>query len=77
MAKSEPHRVMDETSTKVEQQSFELSVDEFCARLSATDKRVEMIRGFHFDEQRVGHIKDTEERFLARYEAFGKREVKN
>lgn len=48
----------------------EITIDEFCRRLSNTDKRVEMIGGFHADEKRAGRFKNTEARYRARFEAF-------
>jgi hypothetical protein len=51
-------------------QTFDLTVDEFCMRLSATDGRVEMIAGFHADELRQGRVKGPETAFAARFSAF-------
>lgn len=50
--------------------SFELTLDEFCTRLSSTDKRVEMIAGFHYVEKQAGRVKATEEAFAKRYADF-------
>jgi hypothetical protein len=47
-----------------------MTLQEFCTRLSITDRRVEMIGGFHSDETRNGRVKDTEANFNARYMAF-------
>ena len=55
--------------------SEEVTLDEFCARQSATDKRVELIKGFHFTEQRAGVVKDTESNFASRYVAFANQPV--
>lgn len=52
-----------------------VTLDEFCQRLSHTDKRVEMIGGFHSDEKRAGRIKDAEAAYQARYEAFTRKPV--
>lgn len=48
----------------------ELALDEFCMRKSASDKRVELIAGFHFLEKRSGQHKDTEEAYEARFQQF-------
>lgn len=47
-----------------------VTLEEFCLRLSNTDRRVEMIGGFHSDEKRAGRIKDAESAYGARYQAF-------
>jgi hypothetical protein len=47
-----------------------LTLDEFCTRLSKTDRRVELIGGFHFDERRAERFKDTESAYRSRFEAF-------
>jgi hypothetical protein len=49
---------------------FPLSLDEFCSRLSSSDKRVEMIGAFHHTEKAAGHNKDIESAYIARYSAF-------
>lgn len=51
-------------------ETFDLTLDEFCARLSAKDKRVELISGFHFTEKRAGRTKDSEAAYSARFSAF-------
>lgn len=48
----------------------ELSLSEFCARLSSSDRRVELIGGFEHAERLAGRIKDTESAYAARYAAF-------
>lgn len=47
-----------------------VTLNEFCTRLSNTDRRVELIGGFHFTETRAGRNKDTESNYQARYTAF-------
>ena len=49
---------------------FELSLDEFCARLSAADRRVELIGAFHATERAAGRVKDFEAAFAGRFVAF-------
>lgn len=55
---------------------FPLTLDEFCARLSQADKRVELIAGFHAAERKADNLKDLEANFRKRFDAFMKREVK-
>lgn len=47
-----------------------LSLDEFCTRLSQSDRRVELIGGFHSVEVRAGRTKDVESAFKARFDEF-------
>ncbi|SDY39224.1 hypothetical protein [Nitrosomonas sp. Nm58] len=47
-----------------------VTLDEFCTRLSGTDKRVEMIGAFNHVEKKAGRVKDTEESFRSRFDAF-------
>lgn len=51
-------------------EAFPLSLDEFCARLSTSDRRVELIGGFHHSERAAGHTVDTEAAFAGRFVAF-------
>lgn len=53
----------------------DLSLVEFCTRLSATVRRPELISAFEFSERRAGRVKDTAEAFQARFEKFGKTPV--
>lgn len=48
----------------------ELTLDEFCVRLSSTDRRPELLSGFHFTETRAAHLKDTEAAFRERFTAY-------
>lgn len=52
--------------------TFELSLDEFCTRLSLTDKRTEMIGAFHHSEKNKGVSKDSESNFNQRFAKFCK-----
>lgn len=54
----------------VEEQEIPLSLDEFCTRLSAADRRVELIGGFHAMEVKAGRTKDIESAFKARFDGF-------
>lgn len=47
-----------------------LTLDEFCTRLSARDRRVELIGAFASTERRAGVVKDVESAFAARFAAF-------
>lgn len=49
---------------------FPLTLDEFCTRLSQSDRRVELIGGFHAHERAAGHTKDVETAFAARFVSF-------
>lgn len=47
-----------------------LSLEEFCKRLSTLEPRVELISGFEMDERLAGRLKDTEQEFTDRFQAF-------
>lgn len=49
---------------------FPLSLEEFCKRLSASDRRVELIGAFHHVEKSAGRDRDTESAYSARFVAF-------
>lgn len=48
----------------------QVTLDEFCLRLSASVRRPELINGFYFVEKKAGCIKDHESSFRARFDAF-------
>ena len=48
----------------------DVTLTEFCMRLSSGDRRVEMIAGFYSDEKANGRSKDSIAHFEARYAAF-------
>lgn len=50
--------------------STAVTLDEYCMRLSQTDRRVELIGAFHSLEKRHRHMKDTEAAFSARFTDF-------
>lgn len=50
--------------------SFELTLDEFCTQLSKSDRRVSLIGGFHASEKAANRLKDTVSSYQARYVAF-------
>lgn len=55
--------------------SVPLTLEEFCARLSKSDKRVELIGGFFADAKKRGHRKDYDVGFLRAFEAYASRPV--
>ena len=65
-----------EDKKEAQPSSFPLTLDEFCARLSGTDDRVELIGGFHAAEVRSGNVKDTSENYMDRFNKFLNKEVK-
>lgn len=52
------------------QGDFPLALNEFCARLSATDKRVELIGGFHLHCRTKGLNGARESEFRREFGAF-------
>jgi hypothetical protein len=47
-----------------------LSIHDYCARLSETVQRPELINGFASSERKAGHNSDTAASFRARFDAF-------
>jgi hypothetical protein len=47
-----------------------LSLDEYCTRLSASDRRVELIGAFHSEEAAAGRTVDTAPAYSARFDQF-------
>lgn len=47
-----------------------LTLHEFCARLSETVNRPELIGAFEFVERRAGRMRDTEQAYRDRFTAF-------
>jgi ppGpp synthetase/RelA/SpoT-type nucleotidyltranferase len=58
------------TTPQSEVAEFDLTLQEFCMRLSNIDKRVELIGGFEHSERVAGRAKDTESAYRQRYTAF-------
>ncbi|SAK98686.1 hypothetical protein AWB80_07570 [Caballeronia pedi] len=48
----------------------DVTLDEFCVRLSRSDRRVELIAAFHFTETSAGRFKDAESNYQSRFTAF-------
>ena len=71
MAKA-PTSLDDQTdaSAAAAPDAFPLAIDEFCARLSISDRRVELIGAFHTVEKAAGRVKDLESAFAERFAAF-------
>lgn len=59
----------DEAATEAPAE-FELTLAEACARISANDRRVEMIGAFHSTERAAGRVKDLESAYRTRFAAF-------
>lgn len=55
---------------------FPMELDEFCALLSKTDRRVELIAVFHHLERASGVARDTATNYRARYAAVATRPAK-
>lgn len=53
----------------------DLTVTEFCTRLSEKHRTPELIGAFHAEEVGAGHVKDTESAFASRFSAFANRPV--
>lgn len=49
---------------------FQMTLAEFCTQLSAKDRRVEMIGAFEHVERRAGNLRDSQDAFMSRYNAF-------
>ena len=54
----------------VEPAEYPLSLEEFCTRLSAVDKRVELLGAFAHAETRAGRIKGLASDYETRFAAF-------
>lgn len=57
-------------ATSAVAEAFPLTLTEFCTRLSATDRRVELIGGFEHSERVAGRMSDLEVNFAKRFVAF-------
>lgn len=53
----------------------DITLEEFCVRVSKSDRRVELIGAFHFVEKKAGHFKDAESNYQARFQAFATKPV--
>lgn len=62
-------QAQDAAGDQVEKE-MPLELQEFCIRLSTSDKRVEMIGAFFKVEGAAGRVKDVESAFKTRYDEF-------
>jgi hypothetical protein len=69
MSKNQP-TPPEQKVVKPEVKEQALSLNEFCIRLSTTDKRVELIGAFEHAERVSGRMSDTFANFTARYTKF-------
>ena len=60
----------DTEATHVAREEVRMSLDGFCARLSETVKRPELIGAFHHSEKASGNLAGTASEFQGRYDAF-------
>lgn len=51
--------------------SFDLTIDEFCVRLSSEGVAPELIGGFYHDEKANGRVKDSDSGYRGRFAVFG------
>ena len=65
----------DNTATAVQEPVENISLDEFCTRISGTDKRVELIGAFFKMETAAGRTTAVESEFTARLAAFATKPV--
>jgi len=70
MATTDPGVVADPQNPTIVVKDFPLTLNEFCSRLSATDKRVELIGGFEHTERFAGRMKDVQSAYSDRFTAF-------
>lgn len=64
-----------ETKAEAKDEEISLSLDEFCARASAKDGRVELLSGFYADERAAGHTQDKPSAFSRRLDAYARRPI--
>lgn len=60
----------EDVAAAAEPTEFPLTIDEFCAQLSSTDRRVELIGGFHAEERAAERFKDLASAYAARFTTF-------
>lgn len=74
MADAKPTKGSDAETPAIadaqQQAEFPLPIDEFCARLSLTDKRVELITAFARMESAAGRRKDVHSAYARRFGDF-------
>lgn len=62
-------------ATPAETQPTQITLTEFCIRLSEKVRRPELIAAFEHVEKRGGNVKGTSEAFQARFDSFVKTPV--
>lgn len=62
-------------ATPAKSGEFPVTLDNFCVELSQTDKRVELIGGFHYTERLAGRYRDVASAYRLRFQAFTTRAV--
>lgn len=70
MAKATQPEAVSVPAQPVEPAEYPLALEEFCTRLSVTDKRVELIGAFAHAETRAGRIKALATEYAGHYRAF-------
>lgn len=60
-------------ASKKERPAERVALDQFCARLSETEKRYALIAGFHAVEVKAGRLRDTQAEYDQRFAAFIKK----
>lgn len=70
MATTKPEPSAPEAIVATETVVPELSINDFCARLSETITRPELIGAFAHVERAAGRVKDTGVAYRARYDHF-------
>lgn len=65
-----PKEPVQNAAEVVKDTALPLTLEEFCSRLSTTDRRVELIGGFAFTEKAAGRTKDFEAGYRQRFAAF-------
>lgn len=67
----------DATAITVAAPTPEMTLEEFCVRLSdrKVDGRIALIHGFAYTERKSGHVKDSEANFKARLADFASKPV--
>ncbi len=70
MSKNETQATAKDAAAPDELAAQSVTLTEFCMRLSAGDRRVEMIAGFEASERAAGKLRDSEAAFRGRYADF-------
>lgn len=59
-----------ESASPASESTQDVTLEEFCQRLSMADKRVELIGGFYANEKRAGRFKDADAAYAGRFQKF-------